>query len=342
MNRQMNFMASKDLGFDKELIVKVNTFNYENTDGNTVLRRFRQALANEKGIEQITAASGFPGFYSSMYFGYEDKQISASVADVRHDFFSTLGIEIIAGRNFSPDIASDSTEAVIINEAMARELGFANPIGEIFPQDSARIIGVIRDVHIASLEREIEPAYFKIGYSGVLLIRISGHDIPQTIATLEATWRNLISDQPLDYAFLDDEVKQMYADYLRWQSIIRLSTLFCILVACMGLFGLSGLQAANRSKEIAIRKVLGAGILELLKNLQKNTVMITVLAFVLAAPFAHLVMQEWLTNFAYRIDLQWYWFGLPYVLGALIALTTVSYHTLKAALANPTTSLRSE
>lgn len=342
MHQQMEFMTSKDLGFDKEFIVKVNTFNHENIDGNTVLRRFRQALANEKGIEQITAASGFPGFYSSMYFGYEDKQISASVADVRHDFFSTLGIEIIAGRNFSQDIASDSVNAVIINESMAKELGYADPVGEVFPADSSQIIGVIRNVHIASLEREIEPAFFKIGHSGVLLIRISGHDIPQTIATLEATWRNLISDQPLDYAFLDDEVEQMYAEYLRWQKIVQLSTLFCLLVACMGLFGLSGLQAARRSKEIAIRKVLGAGILELLKNLQKNTLLITVLAFILAVPFAYLAMQEWLTNFAYKIDLQWYWFGLAFIFGVAITLATVSYHTLKAALTNPVSSLGNE
>ena len=342
MNRQMGYMTSKDLGFDKDLIVKINTFNYENTDGNTVLRRFRQALANEKGIEQITAASGFPGFYSSTYFGHEGKQISAAMAHVRHDFFGTLGIEIIAGRSFSQDIASDSTEAVIINEVMARELGYMDPVGEVFPADSSRIIGVIQDVHIASLEREIEPAYFKIGDSGVLLIRISGHDIPQTIATLKATWRNLISDQPLDYTFLDEEVEQMYAEYLRWQSIIQLSTLFCLVVACMGLFGLSGLQAARRSKEIAIRKVLGANILELLKSLQKNTVLITALAFVLAAPLAYLVMQEWLANFAYRIDLQWYWFGLAFVLGGFIALATVSYHTLKTALANPVNSLKDE
>lgn len=342
MNRQLSFMAEMDLGFDRELIVKVSTQNYDRIEGKTILERFQQALMNDQDIEQITGANAFPGFGMATQFQYQEKAIATRTALVDYDFFSTLGIEMAAGRSFSPDIASDSTQAVIINEALADALGYADPIGEIFPYDSSSIIGMVKDVHMGSLERKVEPAFFRIGDLNLMLIKIDGTNIPRAIQKLEQSWQSLVSDQPLDYTFLDEEVNQMYAEYLRWQRIISLSTLFGILIACMGLFGLSGLHAARRSKEIAIRKVLGAGILHLLHKLNQGTVFIAALAALLAIPFAYYAMHKWLQNFAYRIDLQWYWFGLAFLTGACIALTSVSYHTLKATLANPVDSLKYE
>lgn len=342
MNRQLNFITNMDLGFDKDLIVKVNTRNYEQIDSKTIFDRFKNTLDREPRIEQVTAASTFPGFCCTLQFKYQDKDITTHIADVDYDFFPTLGIRIDQGRNFSRDIASDATKAVIINEALADELGYAHPVGEIFPYDSSVIIGLIKDVHINSLEQEIKPAFFKIGDPGILLIKINGKDIPATIEKLAETWKSVVSDQPMDYTFLDDEVTRMYEDYLRWQRIISLSTFFGVLIACMGLFGLSGLHAANKSKEIAIRKVMGAHAGGLLLLLNRRIFQIALLAFLFAVPFAYYAMSKWLENFAYRIELKWYWFGAACLAGVLITVFTVSYHTLKAALANPVKSLRYE
>lgn len=347
MNRQLSYIREADLGFDHDLVVKIDIYrNSNHVDGKTIKERFENALQNEPDIEQMTATATFPGFCCAESFQYGDKQLTTDKAFVDYNFFNTLDIKITKGRSFSPDVASDSTAAVIINKALADELGYADPIGNIYPMDSSVIIGMVTDVHINSLEQKPGPALFQIGkpgkYESALLVKIRGRNIPSTIKKFEETWRSLISDEPMVYSFLDEEVARMYEDYNRWQRIISLSTFFGILIACMGLFGLSGLHAANKSKEIAIRKVLGANMQGLLFLLNKNTLWIALLAFTLAVPFGYYAMSKWLENFAYRIDLAWYWFAVACLLGICIVFFTVSYHTLKAATTNPVKSLKYE
>lgn len=345
MGKQLTYISQKDLGFDKDFIIKVRAFNYDNIDGNVLLERFRNALGNDTRIEQITAATSFPGFSGSLSFGWEDKIISANQVNVDHDFFKTLNISISEGRDFSRELTTDSTEAVIINEALARDLELENPVGEIYPQDSSIIIGVIKGLHASSLTQEIPPVVFRVGGHskyGQLFIKTKGNDIPYVIDKLEKTWDSMVSDPPLSYSFLDEEVAKMYDDYMRWQRIVGIATLFGVLIACLGLFGLNGLMAVNRTKEIGIRKVLGASIRHILVLLNRQTLLLILSAALIGIPVAYYAMQQWLENFAYRISIDWKIGVISLLTGILLVVFTVSYHSIKAALTNPAKSLRYE
>lgn len=342
MHRQLDYLANKDLGFDQELIVKIDTYNPEQIAGNTILQRFRQELDGDTRIQGVTGALGFPRFCCTTQFQYEDRQITTRIVYVDYDFFQMLNISISDGRGFSPEITTDSGQTVIINDVLADALGYPDPVGEIYPLDSSLIIGLVKDVYIGSLKKEVDAVVYSLGEISELLVKIDGTDIPGSIQQLEQTWKELISDRPLAYSFLDEYVALMYEDYQRWQRMVGLSTFFGLLIASMGLFGLSGLYSMNKAKEIAIRKVLGAGVGNLLLRLNQKTFRLFFLAFVLSVPLAYYSMQQWLSNFAFRIDLEWYWFAVSCGLGAVVCGLVVSYHTLKVTLANPVQSLRYE
>ena len=209
-----------------------------------------------------------------------------------------------------------------------------------------RVIGVVKDYHFLSLERAIDPVFITMdttyGHCQNILVKILPHDIPSTIKRLEKDFKALAPDKPFEYSFLDESVALQYQSYSRWVSIMRLTTGFAIIISCLGLFGLAGMNVVNRTKEIGIRKVLGAGLSNIFVLLNKQFVWLSVIAFTLAAFPAWYAMNKWLDSFQFKIQMSWTLFAISMTAGLLVALLTVSYHTVIAVRVNPAETLKYE
>ncbi|MCH8981017.1 FtsX-like permease family protein, partial [candidate division KSB1 bacterium] len=279
---------------------------------------------------------------------------------VDFDFIELMGMKIVQGRNFSRQHATDRQQAVIINEAFVKEFGLKNPVGGQlpgkFPEHS--IIGVVKDFNFRSLHESVEPLVLSInpgtvfrGASDVnsasdgipkIAVKIRGEDISGTLAALRGTWLNLFPDIPFNYSFLDERVERQYRAEERWQKIVSHSSTFAIVIACLGLFGLASLAVTRRTKEIGVRKILGATAANVMFILSKEFTVIVLIAILVAWPAAYLVMNSWLQDFAYRIDIGFEMFIFAGLFAFGIALITVSYHSIKATFTNPVDALRYE
>jgi putative ABC transport system permease protein len=264
-----------------------------------------------------------------------------------------LGIPLLAGRNFSRELQSDLMNSVIVNEALVREFGWQEPIigrklsgwNEDKVPGGPTVIGVVKDYHFLSLHRRIQPVMLLMALDfGIndILVRVSATNIPAALKRIEEEWRTIAPDTPFEFTFVNEDIQRQYEADLRWQKIISYSTVFAVMLAGLGLFGLSTLAATSRTKEIGIRKVLGASVSRIVTLLSREFALLVLLANLLAWPFAYLVMNKILQNYAYRIDISWWVFALSGGLALLIALLTVSTQAIKAALANPVESLRYE
>ncbi len=258
----------------------------------------------------------------------------------------------VAGRNFDPAIAAD-TNAIIVNEALVRDMNWSNPLEEHlnYTEDStqvgAKVIGVLKDYHNRSLEAPIEPLFLSLnnGKSGsltTLLIKMASGDIPSTVGKIEKAWKELYPDKPFDYSFLDEDVARQYESHQRWMSLMGFATGFAILISCLGLFGIAGINAVNRTREIGIRKVMGAGVRSIFLLLNRQYIWFSVIAFVIAIPFSWYVMNKWLEGFQFRVEIGWELFAASLLVGLFIALATVSYHAIRATLINPAETLKYE
>jgi putative ABC transport system permease protein len=263
-----------------------------------------------------------------------------------------MQMELIAGRNFDPLLASDTTHAVIVNETFVQHFGWTEPVGEVVsglnrnPADDPVVIGVVKDYNFLSLHQEVGPVMLSMNpqMAGIndLLVRIESDAIPATLDILEATWADFSPELPFQYSFLNDDLHQYYQAEQRWSRIVGYSTLFAILIASLGLFGLAALSAAGRTKEVGIRKVMGASVAGLTMLLTRDFAKLVAIGVLLATPPAYWAIQRWLEEFAYRIDLSWSLFGLAGLLALGIAILTVGYQSVKAALGNPVDALRYE
>ena len=354
MYRQMKFITTKDLGYRGDQTLVIPTQTGWNNEANRTIENFRQRARQEPLIASVTGtSSSFNQGYSRWGFTVEGEQKSAYVYAVDSDFIPALAIELAMGRNFDPTRVADSA-AIIVNEALVRDMNWANPLEEHlnWQEDSTSagspIIGVAKDYHFLSLEREIEPMFLSIdaknvGYLTTMLVKISGQDVPAGLDKVKGIWQELYPDRPFDYTFLDDDVARQYRTYSRWMKIVGLSTGFAILISCLGLFGLAGINAVNRTREIGIRKVMGAGWAHIFVLLNRPYVGLAVLAFVVAGPFSWYVMtQWWLKDFQYKITLGWELFAVSFLCGLVVALLAVSYHGIKATLINPAETLKYE
>jgi putative ABC transport system permease protein len=255
-----------------------------------------------------------------------------------------MGIELTAGRNFSPNLASDS-QRVIINETLARQLNLKDPVGKRITNGGAtwEVIGVIEDFHYESLREEIQGLCMQLGNSpSVVAVKLKTADMRKSIAAITALWKSFAPGQPIRYDFLDERIKTMYADVERTGKIFTSFTILTIIVACLGLFALSAFMAEQRSKEIGIRKVLGASIAGITALLSKDFLKLIVIAMLIASPVAWWAMSKWLQDFTYRTSIGWWIFIIAGGISVLIALITVSFQSLKAATTNPVKSLRNE
>jgi len=270
---------------------------------------------------------------------------------VDYDFIGNYGVKIVAGRDFSQNFATDKN-AVLLNESAVRELGYAKPadaIGEWLHGnqsaiDTVHVIGVVADYHHQGLQKAIQPIAFLLRPSnpGYFSVRINAGNTPQTIAALKKVWEGHFPADPFQYFFLDEFYNHQYAENERFGAVFGLFAALAIVIACLGLLGLSAYNVIQRTKEIGIRKVLGASTRHLLFILSRDFLLLVALAFVIAIPLTWLAMNSWLQEFAYRIHIGWWIFAIAGVLAFSIALLTVGLQALKATFANPVKSLRTE
>ncbi|MFI5154425.1 MAG: ABC transporter permease, partial [Chitinophagales bacterium] len=291
---------------------------------------------------------------------FKDPTLDAKSVAIMTDFYvdqnyiSTLGMRMAAGRNFSHEFLSDSS-AVIINESAAKLLGFKNPLGETlyrpngysanggFTSKPFHIVGVVNDFNFSSMHDKVGPLIIELGENyGRVAMRINSGNIPALISQVQNKWKAMAPSEPFNYSFLDAEFEKMYNAEQRTGKLFITFALLAIFIACLGLFGLVTYAAEQRIKEIGIRKVLGASVSEIVTMISKDFLILVLIAFVIAFPVAWWIMNQWLQSFAYRINISWWVFALAALLTIAIALLTVSLQAIKAAIANPVKSLRTE
>lgn len=351
MHRQMNYITGKDLGYAKEQVLVLNNYATGNQKTVTTLQRFKSIAAQNPAIAGVSGSSfSFgknEGFYQ-FYFTINKENTAVFVYNADADYLKTMGITLAAGQNFSETHPDDSH--IIVNETLANMLGGADKILNQMLKElntnfgAIKVIGVARDFHFGTLQDKMVPVMFSADLTqmGKILIKVKPGKIPETVAFARETWKQLAPDQPFDYSFVDEDVAFQYKTYQQWTGIIGTATIFAVCMACLGLFGLSGLNAANRTKEIGIRKVLGASVPQIFVLLNRRTASLVLVSLVVAFPTAHYLMSRWLNDFAYRISIDWQVFVWSGLAGMLASLVAVGFYSVKAAVANPVKSLRSE
>jgi putative ABC transport system permease protein len=352
--QQLGYIQNKKLGFNKDQVLLINsTGTLANPDA------FRNEISKLSGVRMSSFAGYLPveGSSRSDYtFSKEAVMDSRNgfnmqAWNVDYDYVKTMGMEIIKGRNFSPDYGTDSS-AVIINETAAAILGYENPVGKkVYTSDnnnppktiSYTIIGVVRNFHFESLRQNISPLSFKLGWNKwVTAFKVSPADVPNLLKTIEGKWKADNPAMTFSYQFLDDAFDHMYRAEQRVGKVAISFAILAILIACLGLFGLATFIAEQRIKEIGVRKVLGASVYTIVVMLSKDFAKLVLISAILAFPVAWWAMHSWLQNFAYRINIGWWIFIVAGLLALIIAIITVSFQAIKAAIANPVKSLRTE
>ncbi|BFP42846.1 ABC transporter permease [Flavobacteriaceae bacterium GF1] len=354
--QQLNFMRSKDLGFEKENVLVVDATG---TDARRIYPLLKQELATTNYIKGITASEMGMGAQQGtmrLFFEYGDKSGPVVTYPVDTDFVDVLGMQMVSGRSFNPRFASDSLNSVIVNEAFLKEYNIPRqeaigklvldrvpiPNGEI---KTRAIIGVIKDFNFGALSKGVEPQIFIQPASlnaRKIYIRLNSKNISKSISLIGSKWRDASGNLPFQYAFLDKNFESFYKNEERWGRISGSAGLTAIFLACLGLFGLTALSAVKRTKEIGIRKVLGASSSSVAKLLSKEFTKLVLFAILIASPIVWYVMNKWLQDYAYRINIDWWVFIGAGALAIGIALFTVSFQAIKAANTNPVKSLMSE
>ncbi|MGB8320481.1 MAG: FtsX-like permease family protein, partial [Ignavibacteriaceae bacterium] len=345
---QMKFIQEADLGFNKEHVLVIQrAWALENhTDA------FKDELLKNPHIISAANTNDLPGrIFSETVFKLENapasKQFLMGLITTDGNFAKTMGIELAGGRYFSKDNPSDSL-AVVINESAVKTFDLKDPLGKriIFSGQNltCNIIGVVKDFHLRSLHQKMEPfiIYFSRGQTNYLPIRISSNDISGTISTIKNEWKKFVQNKPFEYFFLDEDLNRLYHSDQKTGQILTSFSMLAIFIACLGLFGLAAFTTERRTKEIGIRKALGATVLNVIFILSKEFTKWVLVANIIAWPVAYYFMNKWLQDFAYRINIGVWIFILSGILALLIALLTVISHAVKAARANPVKSLRYE
>ncbi|WP_339863820.1 ABC transporter permease [uncultured Algoriphagus sp.] len=350
---QMSHLLDKDMGFDKEQMVVVD-YNYDE-QVNFVSSSLESELEKNPTILSVAFSrsvpgSHFPNAYTTLETSDGEMVGQAQpIFQVGLDFIDHYGLELIAGRSYSRDFPSDSTQALVINEAAARQYGYANPadiVGKKFDQwgRAGNVIGVVKDFNYVSLHNTVEPLTlpFEAYASRYMSLKVKGENLPATLAQIEGVWKELAPHRPFIYSFLDEDFNKQYESDFRFRQIFTTFSVLAILIACLGLLGLATYTAEQRTKEIGIRKVLGANIGSIVGLLSKDFIKLVLIAIVVATPVAWFSMNKWLEGFAYQVPVHWWVFLISGVLAVIVALVTISFQAVKAAMLNPVKSLKSE
>jgi len=347
--QQLKFMQNKNPGFNKENIVMVDA---EGVDTRKIYPLFKQALSSQPQILSVAGAElglGEGNGWSMSGFEYEGKHRQVYEYFIDQDYIKLMGIKMLAGRDFDPKIASDTQTSVIINEAMVKDFGWTvnNAVGKQIVGYGEKltpvVIGVIRDFNFRSFDIKVGPQLFHQFHDYApykYFVRLKPGNPAAALDQMKKAWTAVVPELPFKYEFLDESLDRFYRSEARWSSIVGWAGGISIFLACLGLLGLAALSAINRTKEMGIRKVLGASIPNIIGLLSKDFLKLVVIALVIAAPIAWYFMHGWLQDFAYRINIGWWVFAITGVVAILIALITVSFQAIKTAVANPVKSLK--
>jgi putative ABC transport system permease protein len=354
---QMKFMRSKDLGFvkDQQVILPLRT-----ATAKAMYTTLKNEVANNPNIKSVGASMYYPGIFNPTdWMVYKEGQTKDMakriyINFVDYGFLKTIGIQPKEGRLFSEQFPSDTLDRFVINEQATKEFGYKSPkdaVGSWIgfePADSQyrlTIIGVVKDFHFKDFHVPIEPYGFLLNTSNrfnYLMVTAKGNDISGTIKSLEATWHKLNPNEPFEYSFLDADFQKNFDAENRQATLINYFTIIAIIISCLGLFGLATFSAEQRIKEIGVRKVLGASVGSIVALLSKDFLKLVGIAIIVACPVAWWAMDKWLQNFAYRTSVSWQVFALTTLLAITVAVLTISFQAIKAAISNPVKSLRTE
>jgi putative ABC transport system permease protein len=352
--KQLNYIQTRNLGYNKDQVIVIDGVSALNTNTTP----FKNEVLKMPGVVSGTVSGFLPvsnSFRSDNTYSKEAVMDSKNGFDMQnwfvdYDYINTLGMQLIKGRNFSKDFGGDSA-AVIINETTAKILGYADPIGKkVYTSIDAQghtaafdIIGVVKNFNFETLHQEVGPLCFRLGGGGgSASFKINAANARALIPQIESKWKALAPGLPFSYRFLDESFNEMYRSEQRVGKIAMTFSVLAIFIACLGLFGLATFIAEQRTKEIGIRKVLGASVNGIVQMLSRDFVILVAVAFVVATPLAWWLMRSWLQDFAYRINVEWWMFIAAGVAALCIALITVSTQAIRAAIANPVKSLRTE
>ncbi|MES2110882.1 MAG: ABC transporter permease [Bacteroidota bacterium] len=349
--QQLHFMQDKKLGYNKDQVLVINDAN---TLGNNVFA-FRQQLLTDSRVVNATVSDNIPG-YNRMggTVVYADgipaggKQLPINIYSVESSYIPTMGMQLAKGRNFYPEGSADSV-SIILNEAAVRDLGFrdVDPIGKTIIRSGQihyTVVGVVKDFNYTSAKRKIAPLMMlPLNNShGSVIVRVKTADVHKLVDDIGSKWASFHSEAPFNYSFLDQQFASLYANEQRTSHIFTSFAVIAVIIASLGLFGLAAFMIRQRVKEIGIRKVLGASPTGITLMLSKEFLRLILIATLVAFPVTWFAMSKWLQDFAYRIDIQWWVFVLAGAIALLVAVITISFQSVKASLANPVKSLRSE
>ncbi|MFC6103483.1 ABC transporter permease [Olivibacter domesticus] len=349
INGQMQYILNKKIGFDKDHVVILHGTNTLESNIST----FKDEIKKLPDVVNATIGDYMPIRMSGVKrngngFNRVDKRLEVGNVQgqfwqVDEDYINTLGMQLAAGRNFSKAMATDS-QSVIINESMAKSLQLKDPIGaQITNGTTYTVVGVVKDFYFESLKGNVIPLCMSLAKSPTMVaVKVKGTDLDKTIQRISSVWKSFSPHQAIRYTFLDEGYANMYSDVNRTGNIFTSFAVLAIFIACLGLFGLAAFTTEQRTKEIGIRKVLGASVNGIIQLLSKDFILLVFIAIVIASPIAWWAMNKWLEDFANHINIDWWVFALAGLVAIVIALFTVSFQAIKAALANPVKSLRSE
>ncbi|MDX1941647.1 MAG: ABC transporter permease [Saprospiraceae bacterium] len=343
---QMSYIRNKNLGYNKDNLLYIPSNETLSANYEVVKSELKQI----PGIQDVTTSDGLVYSWGSNTpdFSWEgknpDQDILFNHIGTSYDFVKTIGAELKAGRDFSKEFATDSVN-FIINEESARLMGMSDPVGKslTWGDTKGQIIGLVKDFSINSLHTAQQPVILYLQpFINVLYVRIDGQNVSNTLAQMEKVVKKHSPAYPFEYKFVDEEYDQLYRSEKRISALSRAFAILAIFVSCLGLFGLAAFTAEQRTKEIGIRKVLGASVTSLVTLLSTDFLKLVLISTLIAFPLGWWAMNQWLERFAYRIELSWWIFVIAGVLAVLIAMLTVSSQAIRAAVANPADSLKSE
>ncbi len=349
VNNQLSFIQNKKLGFEKDNVLYIPATGelgekFEDTKNQFLQYPNITSISMKGSAPTVTVAGGYVTWSE-----HEKENFSVRNMRVTPDYFKTMSIEKKSGRLFSKELTTDQN-TFILNEAAVKFLGIKSPIGKIIRTfgRKGKIIGIVNDTHFKSLHHQLEPLIFmplnnySIGNSGTIIIKFSGNDISKVLSNIKSIWKEYNPNLPFEYHFLDQKIEQQYGFEQRLSKIFTGFSLLAIFISCLGLYSLITFVAVNRTKEIGVRKVMGASVSVIVMSLSKDFIKWALIANIISWPIAWYAMDKWLQGFAYRIDITILPFIIAAVLALLIALLTVSYRSVKAATANPVEALRYE
>jgi putative ABC transport system permease protein len=350
---QLNYMRSQPLGFQKDQMLAINFYSDSTVQHRAEL--IKNELKKIPNVVSATASRSLPGFSNGNSDSkIENKagimqQIVIDAYYVDYDFIPQFEMKLAAGRIFSKSFGTDTTHSMIINETAAKNLGYRTPaeaLGRDYLQwgRKGKIIGVLKDFHFQSLQETIRPLSMIIDpdFNRMFTLKIESKDIPATISAIQSKWNSLVPERPFNYTFVDDAFNKQYAAQVNFGNLFLYFAVLAICISCMGLFGLAAYSTIQRTREIGIRKVFGASVISIVNMLSVEFLQLVIISSLIAFPLAWFTMNKWLQDFAYRIAIDWWIFASAGVIALVIAFATVSFQAVKAALANPVESLRSE